>query len=175
KQPPAPLGVDSSTISPPGGTAARSDARVAAASPGQRATSEQCRLWMVSPRPALASPAVSTRYSLSRRGNTICRALAREVISAPARKPSLPSPRKRGGRFSRKRWTTRKISSAARWSCATCTVRVPGRVMVCRKKRAATRVVALHGVGSQRDQVALLVADLQQRPHHQVADSAVQG
>ena len=42
------------------------------------------------------------------------------------------------GRFSRSRCTIRKISSAERWSCATCTLRVPSRVMQLTKKRAAT-------------------------------------
>src|SRR5271157_2056338 len=113
-----------------GGTAARNAARVSATSCGQRATSEQSKFWMVSPRPAQRSAALSTRYSLSSLGKIIWRTLAREVFSALRRHGS--------GRFSRKRCTMRKISSADCWSCATCTLSVPGCSMVERKNRAAT-------------------------------------
>jgi hypothetical protein len=80
---------------PSPGTAARNDASASAPSRSQRATSEQCKLWMVNPRPAFTSAAVATRYSLSSRGNTIWRTLARERSSAPRFIAS--------GRFSQKR------------------------------------------------------------------------
>ena len=54
---------------------------------GQRATSEQCKLWMVIPRPAFGSAAVATRYSLSSCGKTIWRTLERDVTSAPSLHP----------------------------------------------------------------------------------------
>ena len=92
----------------------------------QRETSEQCRLWMVIPRPALSS-AVSTRYSLSSFGNTIWRMLERDFTSAPQCTRAL-------GSFSQKRCTMLKIACADSSLCATCTVSVPGRVMVCNKK-----------------------------------------
>ncbi len=113
--------------------AARSPARISAGSPGQRASSEQCRFCTVIPRPAFRSPADTTRYCESISGNTICRVLSRDVLSGPRRNSS--------GRHSRNRCTMRKISSAASWVCATSSVSVPGRVIVRRKNRAAAQVV----------------------------------
>ncbi len=104
-----------------------------AASPGHRASSEQCRFCTVIPRPAFRSPADTTRYSASISGKIICRTFTRDVLSGPARSSS--------GSQSRNLCTIRKISSADSCVCATCSVRVPGRVSVFRKKRAAVQVV----------------------------------
>jgi hypothetical protein len=88
---------------------------------------------MVRPRPALRSPAVSTRYSLSISGNTIRCALLCAFCSAPAPSDS--------GSSARKRCTMRKICSAASWVCATCTVTVPGCVIVRKKNCPAIHVL----------------------------------
>src|ERR1035441_5263524 len=59
-------------MSPPGTTPARNDASASSPSRPHRETSEQCRFWIVRPRPAF-SAADARQYSLSKRGNTICR------------------------------------------------------------------------------------------------------
>src|SRR6185437_4538438 len=133
KHPPAPIGVDSSTSSPDGGIAARSPCSASAASPGHRATSEQCRLLIVSPRPAPRFPALTTRYSLSSFGNKICRTLDFDVRRSPFRSSY--------GICSTNRCTIRNSDSAASCVCATCTVSVPFFVIVFKKNRADTQVL----------------------------------
>ncbi len=101
--------------------------------PASSLTSLQCRFCTLSPRPAPTSHALATRYSLSSSGNTICPAFARLRTNGP----SQQSP----GSSSHIRCTMRKIDSAASCVCATCSVSVPGLVIVRRKNRAATQVV----------------------------------
>ena len=72
-------------LSPSGAIAARRPARISDGSPGQRATSEQCRFCTVSPRPAFRSPAETTRYCESISGKTICRDIGAGRPQAPSR------------------------------------------------------------------------------------------
>ena len=113
----------------------RESRQVSAASPGQRASSQQCRFCTVMPAPRISVSPRSPRDTAHRSPETQSAAHSpAPVFSGPSRNPS--------GSQSRNRCTMRKISSAASCVCATSSVSVPGCVIVLRKNRAAAQVVS---------------------------------